>query len=334
MIDTATPASATSLTLRARGQELSRASDAFGDLTDSSACVNDVPALQQRLEEDGYLFLRGFFPRAGVLDARQVITDRLLANGFLDPAYPATEAVIAAKVKIVNSQSAFRPPAVGAGAPDPIKTYQADDLTRENQPLHALLYSGRLMEFFRDFLGGPVAHYNYTWCRVVSPGFGTPPHCDIVYMGRGTDRVFTTWTPLGDTPLHIGGLMVLEGSHRQAHRLAPYLKRDVDEYCVNGRFAKEIETGQKLFEWDGTLSKNPVTLREKLGGRWLTTEYRAGDILIFTMKTIHASLDNQSDRIRLSTDSRYQLAAEPMDERYRVENPAPYARDFKRGRVC
>ncbi len=89
-----------------------------------------------------------------------------------------------------------------------------------------------------------------------------------------------------------------------------------------------------LFEWDGTLTKNPVSLREKLGGRWLTAEYQPGDLLIFSMHTVHGSLDNQTDRIRISADTRYQLASEPVDERFAVEQPAPYDPRFKRGRVC
>jgi hypothetical protein len=39
------------------------------------------------------------------------------------------------------------------------------------------------------------------------------------------------------------------------------------------------------------------------------------------MFTHHCSLDNQSNRIRLSTDSRYQLASEPMDERWSGDHP-------------
>jgi ectoine hydroxylase-related dioxygenase (phytanoyl-CoA dioxygenase family) len=144
----------------------------------------------------------------------------------------------------------------------------------------------------------------------------------------------TLWMPLGDTPIDVGGLMILENSHRQAKRLQAYLSRDVDEYCTNGPDAKKIESGEMLHEWDGSLSKNPFSLREKLGGRWLTADYQAGDILLFTMRTVHASLDNQSDKVRLSIDTRYQLAAEPADERYAVENPVPYAVAFKKGRIC
>ena len=321
------------LRLRARGHNLSMADDACGWLADSSELRGDVSALRERLREDGYLFLRGFHPRAEVLQARQVVTDRLSRDGFLDPAHPPLEAVAAPRLKVVNEKSAFRPPTDGGGASDPVKTYNADTLTKQNQPLHDLLYGRRQMAFFEQFLDGPVRHYNYTWLRVVSPGLGTPPHCDTAYMGRGTQKVLTTWTALGDISLRLGGLMILEHSHK-ANQLASYLKRDVDDYCVNGPHAEEITSGKRLFEWDGTLSKNPVSLRNKLGGRWLTAEYQAGDILIFTIRTVHASLDNQSNQIRLSSDSRYQLASEPMDERYNVENPVPYSPQFKRGRVC
>ncbi|MDA0577159.1 MAG: phytanoyl-CoA dioxygenase family protein [Verrucomicrobia bacterium] len=238
-------------------------------------------------------------------------------------------------MKIVNAQSAFRPPVRADGTPEPILSYWADDLTRDNKPLHALLYSGLLLEFYREFLDGPIRHYTYTWLRAVSPGLGTPPHCDLVYMGRGTGNVCTTWTPLSDVPLAIGGLMILKNSHCQAARLAAYLSRDVDTYCTNGPLAQEIESGARLYEWDGTLSQDPVALRNELGGRWLTAEsYGAGDILIFSMRTIHASLDNQSDTIRLSSDSRYQLAAEPINPRNVGENPSPCDVRCKQGRIC
>jgi len=235
-------------------------------------------------------------------------------------------------VTIVNSKSAFKPP-VGHN-PDQVKTYNADTLTRQNRPLLDLLHQGKLIDFFTGYFGGPVLHYNYIWFRAVGPGMGTPPHCDMVYMGRGTSNLMTTWVPLGDAPLDLGGLMILENSHRQAGRLQSYLSRDVDEYCSNGPDAEKIRSGQLLYEWDGVLSKNPASLREKLGGRWLTAEYQAGDLLIFTMRTIHASLDNQSNRVRLSVDTRYQLASEPVDERFVAENPVPYAVNFKKGRVC
>ena len=39
------------------------------------------------------------------------------------------------------------------------------------------------------------------------------------------------------------------------------------------------------------------------------------------MTTIHASLDNQTDRVRLSSDTRYQRASQPADTRWIGANP-------------
>jgi hypothetical protein len=50
---------------------------------------------------------------------------------------------------------------------------------------------------------------------------------------------------------------------------------------------------------------------------------------------IHASLDNRTtDRVRISTDTRYQLASEPIDERWIGENPIGHGMAGKRGRIC
>ena len=314
---------------RSRGYDLD--SNEFGFLSDSSAFLDDMPQLHQNMKDDGYIFIRGFFEREDVLAARQVVTDRLMEAEILDRNYSAMEGRVA-KVKVVNERSAATP--VAAGEVAPVKSYNADDLTKTNRPLQNILNQGRIMDFFSKYLGGPARRLNYIWFRAVGHGLGTKPHCDWVYMGRGTPNLFTTWVPLGDTPLDVGGLMILENSHKQAPRLKNYLSRDVDTYCTNGSNAKKLESGEMLFEWDGMLTKNPASLREKFGGRWLTAEYEPGDLLIFSMHTIHASLDNQSDRIRISADTRYQLASDPVDERYAVENPIPYIRDFKKGRVC
>jgi ectoine hydroxylase-related dioxygenase (phytanoyl-CoA dioxygenase family) len=59
-----------------------------------------------------------------------------------------------------------------------------------------------------------------------------------------------------------------------------------------------------------------------------------GDVVIFNMQLVHGSLDNQTDRIRLSTDIRFQLAAESIDERWVGENPPGHSLAQRRGRVC
>jgi hypothetical protein len=144
-------------------------------------------------------------------------------------------------------------------------------------------------------------------------------------MGRGTHGVMTAWIPYSDVSLTLGGLMLLEKSHLQQERLRRYLEMDVDSYCSNrGPYRHK----------KGNLSSNPVSLREKLGGRWLTTAFRMGDLLTFGMKTVHASLDNAENSYRLSTDTRYQLATEPIDPRWVGPETAEYAEKNRIGKIC
>lgn len=304
---------ATSLQLTGRGFPLDTSDEAFGTLRSSSDIAADFDALRERMDEDGYLYLPGYLDRDEVIEARREITRRMAET---DAFLPGTDPMDA--VWNPAYQNSFRA-----------------DIPKNNAPLLHVIYGRRMIAFYEGFLGGPVRHFDYTWFRAVAPGqqHTTQPHCDIVYMGRGTKQLFTAWVPYTDITLEIGGLMVLEGSNR-ADKLRPYLERDVDTYCVNGRHASEIESGKRTWEWSGSLSTNPVTLREKLACRWLTAEYRMGDLLTFTMATVHASLDNHSNHIRFSSDSRYQLASEPADERWIGDNPPSHGRAAKRGRIC
>jgi ectoine hydroxylase-related dioxygenase (phytanoyl-CoA dioxygenase family) len=143
----------------------------------------------------------------------------------------------------------------------------------------------------------------------VGPGSNTGAHYDIVYMGRGTQNVYTCWTPLGDVSYDLGPLALLVGSHRFERVKETYGRMDVDRDHVTGWF-----------------SNDPVELVDRYGGQWQTSEFRAGDVLIFGMFTMHASINNTSDRFRISSDTRYQLASEPVDERWIGPKPkAHYA---------
>jgi len=57
------------------------------------------------------------------------------------------------------------------------------------------------------------------------------------------------------------------------------------------------------------------------GGRWKTTSYQAGDVILFGMYTMHASTTNTTDRFRLSRDVRFQPARDPVDNRWGGHNP-------------
>ena len=296
---------------RSFGKDLLTDKTHFGELTDSSGLLDHPQELKERLLHDGYLFLRGFFSRESVLQVRQSVIRKMRANRL-----------------VADSTDPFEAVALPSG-----RSRLLPQMAKEDQALQALLYGKRVHSFYASLLGGEVRHYDYTWFRAIGPGKGTAPHCDLVYMGRGTKQVFTLWVPYGDTSLELGGLSLLEKSHQKSAILRNYLSRDVDAYCSNqtgADTAKETDN----FLWDGALSKNPVTLQAKLGGRWLTAEFRAGDVVTFGMTTVHGSLDNQTDRIRLSSDCRYQLASEAIDDRWVGTNPPGHSRAAKMGRVC
>lgn len=282
--------------------------EAFGELRRTE--TSEPVALRERIAEDGYVYVPGFYNRDDVLAARRELVGFLESEGALDPAFPVMNAVAREGL-----QMTFRP-----------------DLGNNSPALRALIYSDRVMALYADLFGGPARHYDFTWLRAIAPGVGSDPHLDIVFMGRGTPNVMTAWTPLGDISLEAGGLIVLEGSHQAGELRQTYGSLDVDAVCSNHE-GRNL-TGVRGFMPSGAITKDPVRLREELGGRWLTAEFHAGDLLTFGMFTVHASLDNHSREVRLSSDSRYQLASEPIDERWVGENPIAHGAAAKRATIC
>jgi len=283
--------------LRSSGHLLDSSETSFGELIPCADAGLATPQLERMMGEQGYLFLRELLDPAEVLRMRERIRTRWDGE---------------------------RLPIGGDGlAKDP-------DLT-------TLLFEGRMRSFFENLLGSEMRHFDYVWFRGIKKGAGTKPHCDLVYMGRGTRDLYTAWIPYQETPLELGGLMILEDSHKKADRLRNYLAMDVDTYCTNRREDRAIAAGEQTWARrmrGGWLTNNPASLREKLGGRWLTAHYHPGDVLVFRMDLIHASLENQTDQLRISTDTRYQRASDPIDERWVGENPPAHGPRGKRGMIC
>jgi hypothetical protein len=308
----------------ARGFPLDMAPECVGELEATDPATASAHALRERLNACGYLYIRRFFNRSAVQQVRGAVCEILHQQGLLDPDQPVTDCVPHPGFRTaVSSQQGSSP---------------ANDKIGKCPELQALIYGERVMSFFRQLFSQEPRHFDYTWARSVAPGLGTVPHCDIVYMGRGTHKVYTMWTPYGDIPLEMGGLMVLEGSTSDdvQSRLATYTSRDVDDYCENRPIPDHIDfdatSDNKV--WSGWLARNPASLRKNLGGRWLTAEYTMGDVVVFPISLVHGSLDNQTDRYRLSSDSRYQSAIEPFDERFVGNGPFGHVGKAKRGRVC
>jgi hypothetical protein len=265
------------------------------------------------MEAEGYLYLPGFLDREAVCSVRSQICAVLNREGLLDENFPVEHA-IARKGPAMY----FRPDIAEKGP-------AAESLKR-------LIYGEKIMSFFDDFLGSLAMHYDYTWLRAVSPGMGTQPHCDFVYMGRGTKDLYSCWTPLGDIPLDVGGLILIESSHHDSLLRETYSGLDVDATCANRPNENPLEAAG--FSKHGAIGADISRVRDRTGGRLLTAEeFRMGDVLIFSAFTVHGSLDNGSNQIRLSSDSRYQRANEVADERWIGEHPPGHG-TLVRGMIC
>jgi hypothetical protein len=295
--------------MTAQHQPLDLAPTALGELrrTDAGA---DAGELRSRLADDGYLFLPGYLDREEVLGAGRDVFDRMASESWAE-----------------LGDEPGRARAIGR-APGLL-----DGLAKQSPPLQRLLYGQRMAALYERLFGEAVRHFDFTWLRAVSPGHGTKPHTDSVFMNRGTPRLLTAWVPLGDIDTVLGGLAILEGSHRREDIKNGYGSRDVDTYCENRPEADE-DARRETMTWDGNLSNDPVGLREQLGLRWLTSDYRAGDLLTFSMHTVHIGLDNNADWLRLSCDIRYQPASEPADPRWIGLDPSAHGSRSKVGVIC
>jgi len=298
-----------------QGQSFNERPGSFAELTSSSHLLNDPVALGAEMAQAGYLYLPGLLDADRVARAREKMLERLDDHDQIDRRAPLAEGL------------------VNPGRPERDNLELASDISE----VQAVLYAHEMMDFWHLFLGGEVKHLDYTWFRTGTAGQTTPPHCDTVFMNRGTPDLYTSWTPFMDVPYELGGLMILEESHTRGDLLSEYWTNDVDTYCTGDGTGHQPSNGAS--QWAATKSggyydTDAMKLLDTFQQRWLGAEYHAGDILVFGMHTLHASCDNHTPRFRLSTDSRYQLATEPADPRWIGPRPIGHGPNAKRGMIC
>ncbi|MCE2413334.1 phytanoyl-CoA dioxygenase family protein [Candidatus Poribacteria bacterium] len=236
---------------------------------------------------DGYLLIRGLHDTDAIGTARRQILEKLAAKEMLAPDTALMDGI-------------FNP-----DYPEPTSTGSMGNKALTQMPAFKAVVEGEpIMNFFKGFLGGDARTFDFKWLRTAGPGSGSPIHYDIVFMGRGTQNLYSCWTPFGDVSLDMGPIVFCLGSNRFEEVRATYGQSDVDRDLIEGHF-----------------SDKPLEIVEKFGGHWATTTFSAGDVIIFSMFLMHASLVNTSNKVRITADTRYQLAAEPIDERWVGEKP-------------
>tara|TARA_B100000949_G_C14267097_1_gene445535 strand:- start:597 stop:1637 length:1041 start_codon:yes stop_codon:yes gene_type:complete len=114
----------------------------------------------------------------------------------------------------------------------------------------------------------------------------------------GKDTFNTTWVPLMDIDESVGGLTLMKNSH-----LKGFHKHFIKKGDVKG-VASSIE---EMSEWKSSGYVPAVGESDPdKKVEWLRSNYHSGDVLIFSRLTVHGGCPNTSDKIRLSTDFRYQ----------------------------
>ena len=261
-----------------------------GELRDSSALIGDARELARRLADEGYVFLRGALDVADVRAARTEVLERLAAVGEIRaPADLGIATGASRRAESVESLGAFW------------------KSVSEGPALRRVTHGPRLHALLAQLAGAPVRAHDYLFLRAAPVGRTTGLHFDYPFFARATERVYTNWVPLGDVPVTDGPLVIVEGSHRFS---------DLHD-GVRG-FDVVYDTSRKA-----QLATDFAEFAEERDCRLLSADFRAGDVCVFGMFTLHGSLDNHSPigRVRLSCDVRYQPAAEPIDPRYFGPDP-------------
>ncbi|MEO1056146.1 MAG: phytanoyl-CoA dioxygenase family protein [Actinomycetota bacterium] len=273
--------------LTANDHTVDQSEQRFGELEPANDLLGDEQALRATMNEQGYLFFRALLDEEVVLRARHEVLLKYAILGEIDDRSPIDDAIAGDRRAVPSAN---------------IRAFS--ESVRTGEAYLAVTDAPEVLAVHRALLGGDVRSFDMRWPRFVRPGEGCGFHCDGPYMNRGTSRIYSSWIPLGRVDRHEGALMLLEHSHRSERLHQGYLQADADRDGL---------------QW---LDADPVVVQEQYGNRWLSTDFRPGDVLCFGMHMLHGALDNRSTtgRCRLSSDSRYQRVDEPADPRWNGAN--------------
>ena len=282
--------------LVSNGYALSSAPNRLGALTSSPATLS-IQAVRQLLQSQGYVWFKGFFERAEILAFRRRFFDAFEQVGL-----------------------------IRSGSDPQQGLFSGHDDTRLTQKIlmefvrtaayEAFCLHPKLWQFYDTYFESPSYLHKRKIVRYMPPGntSTTPAHYDLVYLRGGTDKVVSSWIPLGDTTIEMGGLVYLEGSDALGRKM------EADFSARNGNLspAERISAYNKNMTEGGWVGKDLGAMAERFNARWLITDYEAGDMVIHSPYMIHAATNNVDElgRIRLSTDIRYQSVREEIDARW------------------
>ncbi len=262
----------------------------LGELTDSTELLDDGPLLRARFEHDGYAFFRGALDGDLVGAARAEVLARLTEVGEIEP----------------DSDGRFTGRSErDARHPDRGEFWRS---VSTGEHVRRLSHGPHVRRVVEAVVGGGVVPFDYLMLRVAVPGRATEAHYDYPFFARVHDQVRTVWIPVGDVPMGRGPLFIVEGSNRFDDVISAML-----DFQVTNESSRRAAFDQTAIE-----------LAQARRTRLLTTDFAAGDVLVFGMYTAHGSFDQHDDNgiVRISCDARWQAAHLPLDDRYMGASPS------------
>lgn len=250
--------------------------DEIKPLRISNEAMNDPAELRRRMADEGYLFFKQLQNPDKMRKLRREMMSTIQRVGWLVADTDPTDAIADVTKQCTEGDIDY---SAGYG-----EVYKLE-------AFHRSAHWPEVTEMVEKIMGRPIMPHPQKIARIWFPKYTehtTPTHQDFVHF-QGNFETLTCWAPVGDCPIELGGLAVIPGSHKVNRVLEHHFSLGAGGLVVDAEAEPEID---------------PV---------WHSTNYEAGDTLIFPALTIHKALPNYTeDKLRLSLDNRYQAVGDTI----------------------
>jgi hypothetical protein len=255
-------------------------SEELKELRVSNDAMDDPDELRRRIADEGYLFFKRLQDPDKLWRLRREMLTVMQQGGWLVAGTDPVDGIANISAQCTEGDLAYT------------------DVYHEIYKLesfHRSAHWPEVMEMVEKIMGRPIMPHPQKIARLWFPQYTehtTPIHQDFVHF-QGNFETLTSWAPVGDCPIELGGLAVLPGSHK--------VEQVLDHHFSLGAGSLYVDTEQE------------AKTHKELDVAWHTTNYEIGDTLIFPALTIHKALPNYTeDKLRVSLDNRYQAIGDPI----------------------